>query len=113
MLQVLTSFQGLVWPVPSGIHTSTGLGVTHITGPITPLNRTNLDSDSMQRHNKPTMNACEMVSVETGQGIAVGLEVNRDLQGDYAYLQVCFLCRSVAADLFMPVCSMLVSTCAK
>ena len=70
------------------IHTSTGLGVTHITGPLTPLGRTNLSSNSMQRHNKPTMNACEMVSVETGQGIAVGLEVSKELQGDYAYLQV-------------------------
>lgn len=70
------------------IHTSTGLGVTHVTGPITPLDRTNLSSNSMQRHNKPTMNACEMVSVETGQAVAVGLEVSRDLQGDYAFLQV-------------------------
>ena len=34
------------------------------------------------------MNACEMVSVETGQSIAVGLEVTRDLEGDYAFMQV-------------------------
>lgn len=70
------------------IHTSTGLGVTHVTGPLTPLDRTNLSSNSMQRHSKPTMNACEMVSVEAGQGIAVGLEVSKELQRDYAYLQV-------------------------
>lgn len=70
------------------IHTSTGLRVTHVTGPITSLDRTNLSSNSMQRHSKPTMNACEMVSVETGQAVAMGLEVSRDLQGDYAFLQV-------------------------
>ena len=70
------------------IHTSTGLGVTHVTGPITPLNRANLGSNSMQRHTKPTMNACELVSVETGQGIAVGLDTTRDLQVEYVYMQV-------------------------
>lgn len=70
------------------IHTSTGLRVTHVTGPITPLDRSNLSSNSMQRHSKPTMNACEMVSVETGQAVAVGLEVTRDLEGDYAFIQV-------------------------
>lgn len=43
----------------------------------------------MQRHGKPTMNACEMVSVERGQGIAVCLETTRDLEGDYAFIQVC------------------------
>ena len=70
------------------VHTSTGLGVTHVTGPITPLNRANLGSNSMQRHFKPTMNACELVSVETGQGIAVGLDTTRDLQVEYVYMQV-------------------------
>ena len=70
------------------IHTSTGLNVTHVTGPVTPLDRSHLSSNSMQRHNKPTMNACGMVSVETGQGVAVGLEVTRDLEGDYAFIQV-------------------------
>ena len=59
-----------------------------MTGPITPLDRSNLSSNSMQRHSKPTMNACEMVSVETGQAVAVGLEVTRDLEGDYAFIQV-------------------------
>ncbi len=42
----------------------------------------------MQRHTRPTMNACELVSVETGQGIAVGLDVTRDLLGEYAHMQV-------------------------
>ncbi|KAL0045444.1 hypothetical protein WJX82_006816 [Trebouxia sp. C0006] len=70
------------------VHTSTGLGVTHVTGPTTPLNRANLGSNSMQRHFKPTMNACELVSVETGQGIAVGLDITRDLQVEYVYMQV-------------------------
>ena len=70
------------------VHTSTGLGVTHVTGPVTPLNRANLGIDSMQRHTKPTMNACELVSVETGHGIAVGLDITRDLQVEYVYMQV-------------------------
>jgi len=70
------------------VHTSTGLGVTHVTGPITPLNRANLSSNSMQRHNKPTMNACELVSVETGHSIAVGLDITRDVQVEYLYMQV-------------------------
>lgn len=70
------------------IHTSTGLKVTHVMGPVTPLDRTKLSSNSMQRHNKPTMNASNMVSVETGQAIAVGLEVTRDLEGEYAFMQV-------------------------
>ena len=58
-------------------------------GPLTPLKRSNLASHSMQQHSKPTMNACEMVSVERGQGIAVCLETTRDLEGDYAFIQVC------------------------
>lgn len=70
------------------IHTSTGLKVTHVMGPVTPLDRTKLSSNSMQRHTKPTMNASNMVSVETGQAIAVGLEVTRDLEGEYAFMQV-------------------------
>ena len=70
------------------VHTSTGLRVTHMTGPINPLDRSNLSSNSMQRHNKPTMNACQMVSVETGQAVALGLEVTRDLEGEYAFIQV-------------------------
>ena len=70
------------------IHTSTGLALTHVIGPVTPLNRSKPGSSSMQRHPRPTMNACEMVSVETGQGIAVGLDVARDLQSDHAYMQV-------------------------
>ena len=74
------------------MHTSTGLGVTHMAGPITPLDRTNLSSNSMQRHTKPTVNACELVSIETGQGIAVGLDVTRDLQVDYVIMQVFFFC---------------------
>lgn len=73
------------------VHTSTGLGVTHMAGPITPLDRTNLSSNSMQQHTKPTVNACELVSIETGQGIAVGLDITRDLQVDYVIMQVCCL----------------------
>ncbi|KAL3133773.1 hypothetical protein ABBQ32_008255 [Trebouxia sp. C0010 RCD-2024] len=92
------------------IHTSTGLGVTHVTGPITPLDRTNLSSNSMQRHNKPTMNACEMVSVETGQAVAVGLEVSRDLQGDYAFLQVVLSWRSLQGGWLQRVVSRRMST---
>ena len=78
------------------IHTSTGLGVTHVTGPVTSMDRSKMGSNSMQRRSRPTMNAHEMVSVETGQGIAVGLDVTRDLPGDYAYMQVLPLSDSIA-----------------
>ena len=75
------------------IHTSRGLGVVHVTGPLTPLDRTSLTSNTLQRHTKPTLNACQLVSVEQGQGIAVGLDVTRELQGEYAYIQVGMLDR--------------------
>lgn len=54
-----------------------------MVGPATPLRRAN-----QAKHSKPTLNACEMVSVETGQGIAVALDVSRQLEGNYAFLQV-------------------------
>ena len=62
--------------------------IAQLVGPVTPLKRSNLARHSMQRHSKPTMNACEMVSVERGQGIAVCLETTRNLEGDYAFVQV-------------------------
>ena len=79
------------------IHTSTGLGVTHVLGPTTPLDRTNLNSNSMQRHSKPTRNACQLVSIETGQSMALGLDITRDLQGEYAYIQVSLLSGTCSA----------------
>lgn len=92
------------------IHTSTGLGVTHVTGPLAPLVRRNLSSSRMQQHSKPTMNACEMVSVETGQAIAVGLEVTKNLEGDYAFMQVVLSWRSLQGGWLQRVVSRRVST---
>ena len=65
---------------------------------MTPLKRSDMASHSLQRHSKPTMNACDMVSVERGQGIAVCLTTTRDLEGDYAYIQVS-LCACTAMRL--------------
>ncbi|KAL0028285.1 hypothetical protein WJX79_007330 [Trebouxia sp. C0005] len=92
------------------VHTSTGLGVTHVTGPITPLHRANLGSNSMQRHTKPTMNACELVSVETGQGVAVGLDIVRDLQVEYVYMQVILGWRSLEGGWLQRVVTQRLST---
>lgn len=61
---------------------------------------------SSQRHSKPTMNACEMVSIERGQSIVACLETSRNLEGDYAFLQV----RSNNSNNNLQVCQPMLDT---
>ena len=79
--------------------------VAQMVGPLTPVRRAKLASHSLQRHSKPTLNACDMVSVEQGQSIAVALEVSRQLEGNYAYLQVCFLLSGACSQSQSKICA--------